>query len=229
MKLICTLTAFLLLANHAGFAVKNKNTKPAVATTTTTSIYHASHLAEAGLKEDVFALALKGFTKLRDKGLVNADSMLTIIDYSQSSREKRLYVIDLKNQELEFNSLVSHGRNSGYEFAKSFSNKYSSNKSSLGFYITKNTYFGENGYSLKLEGTEPGFNDKALQRAIVMHGAPYVTESIIWQKGYLGRSLGCPAVPQVLHKQIIDKIKNGNALFVYYPQETYLEKSRWLR
>lgn len=226
MKLICTLTALLLLATHTGFAVKK--TIPAATITAASVIYHNAHLQETGLKEDVFSLALKGFSNLRKKELINSDSILTIIDYSQSSKEKRLYVIDLKSETLDINTLVSHGRNSGYEFAKSFSNKLSSNKSSLGFYITKNTYFGENGYSLKLQGTEPGFNDKALQRAIVMHGAPYVAESIIWQKGYLGRSLGCPAVPFELHKQIIDKIKNGNALFVYYPQEKYLETSKWL-
>ena len=222
MKLICILTAFLFFTSTVGSAEKSNNKKY------TLSLYHSLNLEEVGLKEDVFALALKGFSKLREKSLVNEDSILTIIDYTKSSKEKRLYVIDLKNQELDFNSVVSHGRNSGYEFAKSFSNKFSSNKSSIGFYITGDTYRGSNGYSLKLNGIEKGFNDKALQRAIVMHGAPYANESIINQKGYLGRSLGCPAVPQNIHKQIIDKIKNGNALFIYYPQETYLNKSRWL-
>lgn len=225
MKLICILTALLLVTNNVGSAVKTISNKSVSAS----SVYKSLDLEDAGLTEDVFSLALKGFSKLRDKGLVNEDSILTIIDYTKSSKEKRLYVIDLKNQELEFNSVVAHGRNSGYEFAKSFSNKYSSNKSSIGFYITGETYRGSNGYSLKLSGIDKGFNDKALQRAIVMHGAPYANESVINQKGYLGRSLGCPAVPLSVHKKIIDKIKNGNTLFVYYPQQTYLVKSQWLK
>lgn len=222
MKLLCILTALLLGTTNVGSAEKTYNLTSA----STSSLFHSLNLEEVGLKEDVFALALKGFSKLREKGLINEDSVLTIIDYTKSSKEKRLYVIDLKNQVLDFNSVVSHGRNSGYEYAKSFSNKFASNKSSLGFYITGETYFGSNGYSLKLSGIEKGYNDKALQRAIVMHGAPYANESIIYQKGYLGRSLGCPAIPQNIHKQIIDKIKNGNALFIYYPQENYLVKSR---
>lgn len=226
MKTLYPLFLFLLLSLHVGSTVtstsKTHNSK-------SFSLYNTLHLSDAGLTEDVFALALKGFSKLSQNHLLNTDSILTIIDYSQSSKEKRLYVIDLKNQELDFTSVVSHGRNSGYEFANSFSNAFSSNKSSLGFYITRDTYYGANGYSLKLEGEDRGFNDKAMQRAIVMHGAPYANEAIIYQKGYLGRSLGCPALPIGMHKKIIDKIKNGNALFVYYPQQNYLLKSEWLR
>jgi hypothetical protein len=139
-----------------------------------------------------------------------------------------LYVIDLKNQDVVFNTVVAHGRNSGGEYARSFSNKPSSNKSSLGFYITEGTYNGGNGYSLKLQGAENGINDKALARAIVMHGADYANEDIIGSKGYLGRSFGCPAVPQKYHKKIIDTIKDGNCLFVYYPDQTYLKKSKLL-
>lgn len=191
-------------------------------------LYFNTGLSESGLSFNVLTMAVKGFSKLREKGLAGADSVLTIIDFSKSSREKRLFVIDLKNQNLDIQSVVSHGRNSGQEFAKSFSNKPSSNKSSLGFYITRDTYRGSNGYSLKLQGTETGINDLAMARAIVMHGADYANENIINSKGFLGRSLGCPAVPQTINKKIIDKIKEGNVLFVYYPDANYLKRSELL-
>ncbi len=191
-------------------------------------IYNNIGLADFGLPRIAFTMALKGFSKLREKGLASADSIITIIDFSKSSRKKRLYVIDLKNQDVVFNTVVAHGRNSGGEYAKSFSNKPASNKSSIGFYVTEGTYRGGNGYSMKLKGTETGINDKALARAIVMHGADYANEEVISTKGYLGRSYGCPAVPQKYNKKIIDTIKEGNVLFVYYPDQTYLKKSKLL-
>jgi hypothetical protein len=191
-------------------------------------IYNNIGLASFGLPKIAFSLAMKGFSKLRDMGMIGADSIITIIDFSKSSKQKRLYVIDLKNLDVVFNTVVAHGRNSGGEYARSFSNKPSSNKSSLGFYITEGTYNGGNGYSLKLQGAENGINDKALARAIVMHGADYANEDFIGSKGYLGRSFGCPAVPQKYHKKIIDTIKDGNCLFVYYPDQAYLKKSKLL-
>jgi hypothetical protein len=191
-------------------------------------LYFNSGLSESGLPYNVFAMAVKGFSKLREKGMAGADSILTIVDFSQSSREKRLFVIDLKKQDIAIQSVVSHGRNSGQEFARTFSNKPSSNKSSLGFYITKDTYRGSNGYSLKLQGTETGINDMAMARAIVMHGADYANENVINSKGYLGRSLGCPALPQTINKKVIDKIKEGNVLFLYYPDANYLKTSELL-
>jgi hypothetical protein len=196
--------------------------------TVSEQIYNNMGLASLGLPRIAFSMALKGFTKMRNKGLISADSIITIIDFSKSSKRKRLYVIDLKNQEMLFNTVVAHGRNSGGEYARSFSNKTSSKKSSLGFYITDGTYFGSNGYSLKLKGSEKGINDKALARAIVMHGADYADEEAIGQKGSLGRSYGCPAVPQKYNQQIIDTIKEGNCLFVYYPDKNYLKKSKLL-
>jgi hypothetical protein len=191
-------------------------------------LYFNSGLAESGLQFNVLDMAMKGFSKLREKGLAGADSILTIIDFTKSSKEKRLYVVDLKNQEIAFQSVVSHGRNSGQEYARSFSNKPTSNKSSLGFYVTRGTYRGGNGYSLRLEGTETGINDMAMRRAIVMHGADYANEAVINSKGYLGRSLGCPAVPEKINKKIIDKIKEGNVLFVYYPDANYIKRSKLL-
>jgi hypothetical protein len=137
-------------------------------------------------------------------------------------------VIDLKSQDVLFHSVVAHGRGTGEEFASSFSNQPRSHKSSLGFYVTRGTYQGSNGYSLKLDGLEKGYNDLAMSRAIVMHAADYANEDIISTKGYLGRSYGCPALPGKVNRQIIDHIKNGNVLFVYFPDKKYLSNSKIL-
>ena len=133
------------------------------------------------------------------------------------------------NGTLLFNTLVAHGKNTGEEFARSFSNEPESHKSSLGFYTTKDTYQGEHGLSLKLEGKEPGFNDKAEARSIVMHGAGYVCDNFICQFGRLGRSFGCPSVPYGEHEQIINAIKGGSCLFIYYPDKKYLTASRLVK
>lgn len=177
------------------------------------------------LSQDVFNMAFKGFEKLSSGGMLNSDSLLTIIDFTKSSREKRMFVVDLKSMQVVFNTVVAHGMNSGAEYAKRFSNNVNSHQSSLGFYVTRNPYKGSNGYSLKLDGVEQGFNDRAMDRAIVMHGAPYANERMIKVKGYLGRSHGCPALPQHLNKQVINTIKQGNLVFVYYPDQKYLKES----
>jgi len=191
-------------------------------------IYASAKLSYMGLPLNTFTLAMKGFSKLRNKNLIGEDSIITIIDFEKSSSQKRLYVIDLKTKNVLFQTYVTHGKNSGKEYARSFSNEESSFKSSLGFYITRNTYEGGNGYSLKLEGTEVGINDKAMERAIVMHGAAYASESAIYKLGFLGRSWGCPAIPEALQKPIINKIKDGNMLFIYYPDQDYLRNSTFL-
>ncbi len=184
--------------------------------------------AGVNLSEDILSLALVGFSKLNAQERLSKDSILTIIDYSKSSKEKRLFVIDLKTQNLLFNSVVAHGRNTGEEFAKQFSNQMNSHKSSLGFFVTETPYQGSNGYSLALEGVDNGFNDMAKKRAIVLHGAPYASEDMIKTKGYLGRSFGCPSLPPQLNKQVIETIKGGNCLFAYYPDKIYLSESKLL-
>lgn len=199
------------------------------AITTSSILFYNTGLAEKGLPFDAFMNAMKGFSKLREKGLANEDSILTIVDFTQSSKEKRLFVVDLKNQDVLFQTVVAHGRNSGQEYARSFSNKPSSHKSSLGFYVTQGTYQGSNGYSMRLQGMETGINDRALARAIVMHGANYANENVIDNKGFIGRSYGCPAVPQKVNRKIIDRIKNGNVVFLYYPDPSYLKNSQLLR
>jgi hypothetical protein len=192
------------------------------------SVYDSLQLNIDGLSKHAYDLAIKGFKKLKQAGELANDSVLSIIDFSQPSSSKRLYVLDLKNYKILFNTYVAHGKNSGKEWAQSFSNQPHSYKSSLGFYITGDTYNGNNGYSLKLEGVEKGVNDKAYHRAIVIHGAEYVDESYIESQGYIGRSEGCPAVPVRLHKPIINTIKEGSCLFIYHPDKRYELHSRVL-
>lgn len=189
------------------------------------SVYDSLHLQFAGMSLNVFEQAKKGFDKLVNQGKIINSSIISIVDFSQPSSKKRLYVIDLKNYKVLFNTWVAHGRNSGKEMANSFSNQGSSYKSSPGFYLTKETYRGQHGYSLKLDGLERGINDRAYERAIVMHGANYVNPSLIATQGYIGRSLGCPAVPLKLATPIINSIKDGTCLFIYHPSPSYLERS----
>ena len=193
------------------------------------AIYDSLHLDDLGLNPKVFKMALKGMEKLRKMGKLTNDRILSIVDFSQPSVQKRLYVIDIENCVLLYNTLVAHGMKSGKEKALSFSNKPSSNKSSLGFYVTNRTYNGSNGYSLRLQGCEKGFNDNAAKRAIVVHGADYVNEEYISSQGYIGRSQGCPALPPSLSKPLIDDIKDGTCLFIYHPNPVYLSKSKLVK
>ena len=188
--------------------------------------YNSLNLNDLGLSKKVFGYAMKGFYYLVQQGKLSKDDIISIADFSQPSSRKRLFIIDLNNLRVLFNTYVAHGVNSGREYANQFSNTPESNKSSLGFYETKNTYSGGNGYSLRLEGLERGINDNAEKRDIVIHGAGYVDESLIRSQGYIGRSWGCPALPEKLHKPIIDKIKNGTCLFIYSTENAYLKKSK---
>ena len=187
------------------------------------TLYDSLHLGEKGLSETAFRYAWFGFQKMK---LHNP--ILAIADFSQSSRKKRLYVIDLLKKKVLMNTYVAHGRNSGEEFAKNFSNNNSSFQSSLGFYKTLGTYQGKHGLSLKLEGVEKGINDRAFERAIVMHGANYVSESFIKNTGRLGRSQGCPAVSILDSKKLIDMLYNGAGLFIYSMDQKYFKSSHLL-
>lgn len=189
------------------------------------SVYDSLRLEYAGLNRQAFDYAKKGFDKLVSQGKIINNSILSIVDFSQPSSHKRLFIIDLKNYKILFNTWVAHGRNSGREMANSFSNENSSFKSSPGFYVTREPYNGGHGYSLKLDGLEKGINDKAYERAIVMHGAEYVNPSVIASLGFLGRSLGCPAVPVKMATPIINTIKNGTCLFIFNPSSSYLQRS----
>ncbi|PKH66312.1 hypothetical protein CXF59_10110 [Flavobacterium sp. ALD4] len=176
-------------------------------------------------KLESFSEALKGFYLLKEKGLVRRN-ILTLIDFSMSSNSKRLWVIDLTTNTILYNSLVAHGRNTGNEFATSFSNSAQSFKSSLGFYATGEIYSGKHGKSLRLDGLEKGINDNARVRAVVIHGAEYVSNSFIQNNKRLGRSLGCPALPINLSSEIIQTIKDKSCLFIYYPSDNYKTASK---
>lgn len=179
------------------------------------SIYKKAALYTYGLDRKVFFDAYKGYQYLLAKGKLTKTDLLTIADYSQSAKNKRLYVIDVKQGKLIHNTFVSHGRGSGAEFASDFSNAQSSNKSSLGFMITGETYVGTAGYSLRLDGVEDGINDQVRIRNVVMHGSKFVNYERIYERGTIGNSLGCPAIPLSDHKLVIDKIKGGSCLFIY--------------
>ena len=194
----------------------------------TRSVYDSLKLSLAGLSKSAYDNAKKGLDKLIEQGKLRNSSIISIVDFSLPSSKKRLFVIDLKNYKVLYNTWVAHGRNSGREMAESFSNQESSFKSSPGFYVTGNTYRGSHGYSLKLEGLERGINDKAYERAIVMHGAEYVNPALVATQGFIGRSLGCPAVPVKMATPIINTIKNGSCLFIYNPSRSYLQRSQYL-
>lgn len=189
-------------------------------------LYDQMNLDSLGLSSEAFKYGLQGYMNLVSNGAIKNDHILSIVDFSLPSSKKRLFVIDVMTGKLLFNTFVSHGRNSGQEMATEFSNDLNSFKSSLGFFVTGNTYSGEHGYSLRLEGQEAGINDNAHDRDIVMHAANYVNEKIIKAKGFIGRSLGCPAVPPSLHKAIINTIKDGSCLFLYSPDTAYISHSK---
>jgi hypothetical protein len=188
-------------------------------------LWSDSHL-ENILDYDLFSKAMTGYRQIDD---IKKKDIITIIDYSKPSSDKRFFVIDLKAKKLLFNCLVAHGKNSGDIYAGSFSNEENSLKSSLGFFITGETYYGNNGYSLKLDGIEKGINDNARNREIVIHGADYVCQEFVTRYGRIGRSWGCPALPQDLSEKIINTISNGSCLYIYANDKFYLEHSLLIR
>jgi hypothetical protein len=173
---------------------------------------------------EVIKLATHALSCMHRRGGGN-ERMLGVIDYSRPSTEQRLWVFDLREEKLLFQEWVAHGRNTGDNYAEHFSNRPGSLMSSLGGFEAAGTYMGQNGYSLRLQGLEPGFNDRAYERAIVIHGAPYVSENLIRTQGRLGRSFGCPAVrPEIAHR-LIDALNESSFVFAYYPDPQWLSTS----
>jgi hypothetical protein len=189
-------------------------------------LYNTLQLDSLGLSLEAFHKGIAGFLNLVLSGEVHNPGVLCIIDFSKPSTQKRLFVLDMNNETLMFNSLVAHGRNSGKLLATRFSNRPNSFMSSLGFYLTGEPFMGQHGYSLRLEGKEKGWNDNAFHRSIIMHPADYVSEEYIRQRGFLGRSEGCPAIPEGMDRSIIDSIRGGSCLFIYSPDIRYLHRSR---
>lgn len=181
-------------------------------------------LNEPDLEYDAFETGLKGYVKLKEEGQIKEHSLLTVIDMSVSANRNRFFLIDVEHKKILHKSIVAHGRNSGEEYAKYFSNEVGSFKSSIGFYRTGETYHGKHGLSLRLDGLEYT-NNNARKRAIVVHAADYVSSVFIKNNGRLGRSLGCPSLPKENYNEVIHKIKEGSLLFIYYPEENYLKKS----
>ena len=175
----------------------------------------------------VIGLALAATECASGQGQPQSDR-LAVIDYSRPSTEPRLWVFDLTQRKLLYHELVAHGRNTGENLATEFSNTPESWQSSLGLFRTLGTYIGRNGYSLRMEGLEPGINDRALTRTLVIHGAAYVDPALARLQGRIGRSLGCPAVRNAIARPLIDTLKDGQYVFSYYPEEGWLNASRYL-
>src|SRR5262245_47994743 len=173
--------------------------------------------AIGAIETDVFEMALGAASCAVRSGDVKDPGTLTVIDYSKPSSERRLWVFDLKSHELVYEELVAHGQGSGANMATAFSNNDESHQTSLGLFVTGDTYSGKNGYSLRLDGLDDGVNDRARDRAIVMHSAPYVSEAFVKANGRLGRSWGCPAISNDIARQMIDRVKGGSLVFAYYP------------
>lgn len=211
----------------AASSSKNIRFSPVVADAAT-ALYNSIKLEQLGLSKAAFDYAWKGYEYLLNVKKISRGNYLTICDFSQSSLKKRLYIIDIENNKLVTQTYVAHGRNSGGEYATRFSNQPESLQSSLGFYVTDNTYIGKHGLSLKINGVEPGINDKAMLRTIVIHGAEYVSAGRAAAGGFMGRSWGCPAVPKEEANSIISTIKNGTCLFIYHPEKEYLLGSKIL-
>lgn len=188
------------------------------------NIYDQAKLGPV-MEKDIFRMAMTGYSKIAPK----KDSLISIIDFSKPSTDKRFYLIDLANNTLLEHTYTSHGVNTGEDMAMKFSNKEGSRQSSLGFYMTAETYEGKHGVSLKLDGLERGFNHRARKRYIVIHSADYVSEDFIKENGRLGRSWGCPALPPDLTQDIIEKIKEGSILFIYGKDDNYLSNSKLIK
>jgi hypothetical protein len=203
-------------------AVEEKTERVSAFELNLANMYTKAHLEEAGLDYEVFQKALVGYYNLkRTQPTQVKKSVLSIIDFSKASTENRLWIIDLKSKKLLYNTLVAHGKNSGDNFARRFSNVPQSEMSSLGFYATGPTYNGKHGLSLKINGLDAGYNTNAAQRAIVVHGADYVSKGFVKMHGRLGRSQGCPALPVAETSAIINTIKNNSCLFIYADKQQY--------
>jgi len=189
---------------------------------------HLNFAAAAGISPEVLKLATDALGCAEKSGDVDSPDTLTVIDYSRPSVEPRLWVFDLTSGSLLFKELVAHGKNTGDNLAVRFSDELNSRQSSIGLFVTGDTYVGSNGYSLRLDGLEPGFNGRARERAIVMHGAPYVDASLAAAQGRIGRSWGCPALRTTIARQVIDRIRGGGVVFSYYPDPNWLTSSRFL-
>lgn len=209
----------LLTWSHSGLAAKAtplENTAKQLAAKTN------------NLQPKIIKLAITAFHQAKKLGIATKKPIITIIDYSLPSTKKRLWVLDLAQEKILYTSMVAHGKYSGENYTNSFSNQIGSLKTSVGLFLTEETYFGRDGFSLRIKGLEKGFNDNAKVRTIVLHGAPYVSQQFATVRGRIGRSWGCPAVEKPLAKPIINTIKEGTLLFSFYPHQEWLNQSKFI-
>jgi len=227
--LVFLISLFVYSTSFAGYSTTSFDEHPIKTSNSFTafSVDFYTKLNDTSLDFDAFKFALKGYVKLQNDEALTNTQFLTVIDMSVSSNQERFFIIDMETQQIVFKTHVAHGQNSGGEFAKKFSNRINSHQSSIGFYKTAETYMGKHGFSMRLDGLEYT-NSNARARAVVIHQADYVEKDYITKNGRLGRSFGCPSLPKENYNEIIHSIKEGSCLFIYYPEEHYLEKSTLL-
>jgi len=220
MNTIATIISLVILASNMTSSA-TLFAKPAF--DINTEVQHLGSKAPQ-LNKNVLKLALAAYQKAAVKGTVKKP-VLTVIDYSLPSSKQRMWIFDVRKERLLYNTYVAHGQNSGMTTPHQFSNRTSSKQTSLGTYLTRDTYIGSKGYSLNLQGLEKGFNDNAYNRRVVIHGAWYVEPSFIKKAGRAGRSWGCPSIAKTLARPVINMIKGGSIVFAYYPDRNYLSHS----
>jgi hypothetical protein len=224
-----TLLVFVCIVPQAFNSIKKDNSAAEVKWESYVSnLFHSLEGQKKNLKYEVFNKALVGYYNLKSQNKLSDKNLLSVVDFSLPSNIKRLWIINISTRKVVHNSLVSHGKNTGTTMAKSFSNEAETHKSSLGFYVTGHTYYGKHDLSLRLEGMDPFYNSNAYARAIVMHGAKYVSEDWIKKYGMLGRSHGCPAIPEGISKEVINLLAGGTCLFIYSSNTDYAKKSALL-
>ena len=226
--------AFMLcLTTFHPFLEEGKDESPFIAGNKKTVVAAAEplylRLSEPALPLAAFKSSIEVYKRLAEEGQIINDRVITIIDFTKSSNLERMFVIDLVGEKVIYKSLVAHGENSGENYATSFSNTPDSHKSSLGYYLTGKPYVGRHGYSLLLDGLEKGINDNVRNRAVVIHGAAYVSQRFIESNGRLGRSFGCPALPEEIVSEIINKIQEKSLLFIYSSDRNYCKNSSFFR
>jgi hypothetical protein len=226
--IVLTLFVFIYIPQAFNSANTRNNLSEKKWDSYVSNLFHSLEGEKKNLKFQVFNKALIGYYNLKNQKKLSDKNLLSVVDFSLPSNVKRLWIINISSGKVLYNSLVSHGKNTGTVIAKEFSNDPETHKSSLGFYVTGDTYYGKHDLSLKLIGMDPTFNCNALDRSIVMHGAKYVSDDWIKKYGMLGRSFGCPAIPMEISKEVITLLQQGTCLFLYYPSNDYEKKSHLL-
>lgn len=228
LVLIFILSTFLYFSNAQTGLSKERQLALKKAELNIKDLYNELNAAQYDLSFTAFRYAYIGYQTMKKQHRLNNKELFSIIDFTKDCNSKRFYTIDLEKMKIVYYTYVAHGKKSGERMATSFSDAVESNKSSIGFYITGNTYNGGNGYSLILNGDEKGYNSNLAKRSVVVHAADYANEDYIARNGRMGRSLGCPALPENIYKQVIETIKEKTMIFAYYNDAKYLKTSKYL-